>query len=78
MLRATEGYAAGTDKEQVSSAGQILIAAVMFVWWMVEHAAKMPSATIFLVAQAARAAVMVARLQEASAASWRQLVTNTP
>ena len=78
MLRATEGYAAGTDKEQVSSAGQILIAAVMFVWWMVEHAAKMTSATIFLVAQAARAAVMVARLQEASAASWRQLVTNTP
>lgn len=78
MLRATEGYAAGTDKEQVLSAGQILIAAVMFVWWMVEHAAKMTSATIFLVAQAARAAVMVARLQEASAASWRQLVTNTP
>ena len=70
MSPVLEGYAVGTDKEQVLSAGQILIAAVMFVWWTVEHAAKMTSATIFLVAQAARAAVMVARLQEASAASW--------
>jgi len=70
MLPALEGYAAGTDEEQVLSAGQVLNAAAMFALWTVEHAAKMTLGTISLVAKAALAAAMVARLQEASAASW--------
>jgi len=70
MLPALEGYAVGTDKEQVLSAGQALNAAAMFALWTVEHVAKMTLATISLVAKAALAAVMVARPQEASAASW--------